>query len=162
LRTVSVVLISAFCVACSESPTDGSGGGDGNETGSFSASVAGAVTRTFQGPAVFTSEPGEWAGLALGTPGVNLIIIGRHGHSRPATGTYPINDGGNNGWYASYHSDTHPAAFFTGEGQLQITSSTATRVQGSFTFTAFQWADPMVQVTLTGTFDARCPVAACN
>jgi hypothetical protein len=162
MRSRSVVLLAAVCVACSESPTDGSGNEDANSAGSFTASVSGAVTRNIQGPAGFSSKPGEVAGVVLGMPGVNMITITRYGSGRPATGTYPITDGGNNGFHATYSSDAHPAAFFSGEGQLQITSSSATRVQGSFTFTAFQWADPAVQVTLTGTFNAACPAIGCN
>jgi hypothetical protein len=163
MRTQSVVLLAAACVACSESPTrSGNDNDDVNTAGSYTASVTGAVTRNIQGPAVFTSRPGDLGAVGLGTPGGNMILISRYGSGRPGTGTYAITDGANNGWHASYHSDTHPAAFFSGEGQLKITSSTPTRVQGSFSFTAFQWADPAVQVTLTGTFNASCPATACN
>ncbi len=159
----AMALVSALAlVACSsDDPTDPGGG-----NGSFNATVTGGVTASFSGVAIQGEaqvEPGQqgWV-LLLGdvSTGANSIFIVHFG-SRPTNGTYQLIDliqGFVPGDWGSVlflgDGTTISYAGFSLHGTVTITSSSAELVAGTFDFQVSDGGQPMVVVTVTGTFSA--------
>ena len=145
------------------------GGGDNPFApglGSGSVAVSGTVTTSGSGLAVFQSISSGSTSLfqiviAPVTPTATtweLQIASYTG--RPATGTYTLGP-------LSASSTTPTANFFytsggniqsfnSTSGQLVITSSSASEVRGTFTFTAADPAGGASSVTANGSFTAQC------
>jgi hypothetical protein len=167
---LATVLALAVLTACGDkkSPT---GPGTGTGAGTFTATVAGDVTLNMSGQALFWQETvgsaTEW-GLVL-VPSLDnvtqIIELWREAGGRPGTGTFAIANMDEAGpsaiagvFYAELGTD-HAAFFGSTGGQLTISQSSTSRMQGSFSMTAegFIATGSAVEegaVTVTAQFDA--------
>lgn len=162
-RTAAVLLAAFFSGAA----TCGSGSSPTapvDELGQFTATVEGAVGN------LQLSGVAEAIGTATGTPawalnmtasdGSGNISFTEEGMPRPGTGTYVVDS-------ALEHGGNAPGSRFTAvvlfppvsgfgslSGTLEITSSSATRVSGTFSFTAADPEDESRTITVTGSFNA--------
>ncbi len=149
-------------------------GGDGLTgpgSGSFTATVSGDVTASLSGDAVFGvglsigSDTGWSIWLLEGSffSDYDFIRIGRSSSTTPGVGTFALIGRGGAGpddFVAEYEdaTDEGDAIEITGyssvSGSLTITSATADRVEGSFSFTG-SGPGPEQTVTVQGSFSAR-------
>jgi len=153
-RTFCLALVLG-AAACGGSSTDE--GGPGNPTGTFSATVTGAASANLSGEAAASTVPGtgRW-GITLGVGEPQWIVFLASGQ-RPLPGTYPV--------LApvlvfqmtepAFSASVQTGGYSSMEGTLTLTSSSPTRVVGSFQFTAERGTvgNPEV-VQVQGTFDA--------
>jgi len=154
---LAVLSAGLFLAGCG-----GDGGdvvGPGDDVGSFSVTVSGALNGTFSGgTALHTGNlTAEWL-VSLNSTEIDLKIVA--GSGRPEPGTYALtsSDGdvnvGQTVGFVSLAPDGQ--IVFNGEsvsGTLTINSSSEDRVSGSFTFVAKDiTGDP--EITVTGTFEA--------
>lgn len=140
--------------------------------GSGSVTASGAVTASGSGLAVFQS-------ISSGGTSLFQIVIAPVSASpttwelqiasytgRPATGTYtlgPLSASSTNPTANFYYTSGGTIQSFNStSGQLVITSSSASEVRGTFTFTATDPAGGTSSVTAHGSFTAQCgPGMAC-
>lgn len=147
----ALTLLTAGALACGDddpaSPGGGGGGGGGTggDPGTFTATATGDLSGDFAGNAVFAIVPtgdapsGEVFGLSMGGDGLglNLFIDG----SRPAAGTYQVGGSGTeitSGTGLGVLTYTSDGSFATGvvtSGQIVVTSSTSSQVDGSLNLT---------------------------
>ncbi len=148
--------------ACGDSSSTDEGGGPGNPTGTFSGTVTGVVTANLSGLATATRVPGtdRWGiALGVGEPQWISFLAGFDGF--PPPGTYPVLSGVQSiqatepTFSASFVAAAGTSSFTSSEGTLTITTSSTTRVAGSFQFTAERGTigNPEL-VQIQGTFDA--------
>ena len=150
----------------------GNGGGD---EGSFSATVSGDITASFNGTAFHGEATDSGSGdqawiLALNTDdpnsGNSVLVFRLAG--RPGTGTYDLKDlvssgGLEDGEWGAIVTVGQGGGLvfgaFSVSGTVTISSSSESRVQGTFSIqvTAVDPSNPQQQLsaTVTGTFDAR-------
>jgi len=136
LACLALLLFLGACGSDSSSnPTD--------QPGSFTATVTGDFTADLSGLATSTggSGTGGW-GIVLGPGSQQSITILTPGNDRPAAGTYPIMRGvqaitaPGTPFAASLTVAAGTGSFSSSEGSLTITSSSSTRVVGTFYFEA--------------------------
>ncbi len=133
-----------------------------DSAGTFNATVSGDFTATMTGTALFGSFPDGQFSLVMTDPvGIQaLALAGADG--RPAPGTFTIEHyDEETGFIATYARDGIPQAVFRSEsGEIVVTSSSSSRLQGTLTFEAVGHlgSDPETElfVTISGEFDARC------
>jgi hypothetical protein len=170
-RVTRVAFVLAILTGCS----NGDSGVDlddegGNGAGTFRATVSGGAQFTVEGVAQFASSlPGanpSSFGLSLngvrnGVSNSSTFALARIGGRRPGPGTLSIEVGATvilsgNGVYVTYIGPEGGISSVT--GTLTITSSSASRLQGSITFngvmTRMSGGDVNVSVSIT--FDATC------
>ena len=141
-------------------------GGDsptGPESGLFTAMVSGEVNLTFGGPATFRDEGmvilmlhGSFSGH------YDFIRFDRRSSAAPGVGTFAIAgaNAGPDDFVAEYQhallrTDGHETTTYRSlSGSLTITSVTADRIEGSFSFEGIG-PGPGRTVTVQGSFDAN-------
>jgi hypothetical protein len=153
----------------------GCGGGDsfGPGMGSGTLTVSGAVSASGSGPALFQSVSSGGTtlfqiALAPVTQSANTWALQIASYSgRPAAGTYslgalsPSSPNPTATFY--YITGSTIEAFNSSTGQLLVTSSSASVVRGTFTFSATDPAGGAGSVTVHGSFDAECaPGTTCQ
>jgi hypothetical protein len=144
-------------------------GGCGDSTGpgadgTFEAHVRGEVSAEVVGRAAFGSHRGEGFGLVMVPEDASHWIgIGNRREGRPAVGTYPLTPPTSDAqFYAAYMYQTAAglAGFTSVSGEMVITTSTETLLEGTFVFTArgTLTGDPENQreVVVEGWFSAGC------
>ena len=166
LRTSALALFAAVALAaCGKDST-----GPKLANGSFKAGSTGGVARSFSGDAIFGSDDTEeGSAFVIDMLGdAEFVILGRTNQTRPAAGTYALADISGTtqptadqffglAIFENAGSDTELGFASTG-GQLKITTSTATRMVGTFTMTgvctgcATNATD--MNVELSGSFNA--------
>ena len=147
--------------------------GAASAMGSFTATVSGGLSAQLKGAAIFQdvvvtgdSSPSlSWISLAAGGDPDHRLQLSRKALGAPAVGTYRITDAGAAGEGAPERKPDEFGAMYerpTGEasgtynadsGSVTITSSSATRVSGRFTFSATA-DDGSRTITVTGRFTA--------
>ncbi|HUF69772.1 MAG TPA: hypothetical protein VMM79_14100 [Longimicrobiales bacterium] len=146
------VILSA--TACGNGGPSDPDDGD-NAAGTFQASISGAVSASFTGPAIFSSIANEGFVLALtssvsGNPEFVQVVHSDAG--RPATGSHVIGEvDGTAMWGTAFAAGSLIQS--TG-GTLTITSS-GDRLRGSLQFQG-TLAETGGAVTVTATFNAIC------
>lgn len=130
--------------------------------GTFTATVSGDLSANMAGTALFGSLGDGQFSLVMTDPnGVQAVAVARDA-GRPAPGTFTINHHDEEvGFIAAYARDGAPQAEFRSEsGEIVITTSTNSRLEGSMTFEAVGTLtsdpDTELRITVTGNFDARC------
>jgi hypothetical protein len=146
-----MVLLSLGVGACGDG-TGPSGPGTG------SATISGAVSASGGGISLFASEQGLFEVLVASTTGTWQIQIANYS-GRPEMGTYaltPLDPSSESPTAALYHASPAGVTMYEStSGQLVITSSSASSVRGTFSFTGRD-VDGTATVTVQGSFDARC------
>lgn len=154
---------------------DSTGPDNGGTAGSFSVSISGDITDSFDGQAFFgeatdpeTSETGWvlWLTSTEAQTTGKAVYFVRQG-SRPGTGTHSLAnldddslDQGQIGALIFDHtSGSFPVSLFATGGSLVVTNSASSGMSGSFTMQAtgvvFDGDEPSeVDVTVTGEFNA--------
>jgi hypothetical protein len=157
-RSASALLLAVVVAGC-ELSTEPS-------LGDFTGSVTGGHTATLVGRSLFASSHDGQFVITMNDPnGSQAIAVGRF-TGRPGVGTYQIelNDPDVDvtlGFIGVYAQDGEPSIVLRStSGQIQITASSSSRIQGSLTFEAvgFFEVDPETEVTATvmAEFDATC------
>jgi hypothetical protein len=163
-RVLSVV---ALCLAvtvmlssCDSGGSDGDDNNKNNSPGSFSATITGHVSASLAGVAVSTGSAGTggW-GIVFGPGKLETMTLVAAAEDRPSSGTHPIvafNETSSTTpeieFFGSVVLENGTASYSTKSGTLTITSSSSTRVEGSFNFTAERFVGQ--EITVTGTFSA--------
>lgn len=140
------VALTFSLTACDSNDDDNDNGG-GTNVGNSSVTVTGDITDSFSGNAYFVvDEEDEDVNFAIAlisgaitNPNSGQVVaLGRDG-GRPGTGTYTIDTEGTNtdfhGGYTNYEDESDFSGVVADSGTLQITSSSASRIVGTFTFT---------------------------
>ncbi|MFN8652519.1 MAG: hypothetical protein U0133_11485 [Gemmatimonadales bacterium] len=168
---LAVALVLTGCGGSSDGT--GPGGGPGGGSAAFEAQVTGDVQSQISGAATFGSgTDGNGNTLHMiqlsetGSAPGGLIRFARTGAQGFGAGTYPIVDAANgapaDGDVEVFLTDSDGnqlTAMFVGSGgSLKVTSSSGSRLAGSFTFqaTGALFANPgnTLAITVTGTFAA--------
>lgn len=155
-RSTFVLITTLALAACGGDEGDGDcegptcPGGD-DDLGTMSATVTGDVSESFSGEGFFIADDvdNSW-GFYLGDDDENASAIWFWGEGgRPGTGTRTLTlDGTTGGWYV--HGGT--GAFYWAEsGTVSITTSSASRMVGSFDFTGTDMNGG--EVSIEGTFN---------
>lgn len=147
-------------------------GPEEEEFGSFSVTISGLVTDSFEGEAVFgeATDPDTneevWVLWLTDESEEKLVYLVRLS-DRPGNGTYPFSDlnqeefsaGDLAGLMIAQVAETSTAIFSSTGGSLVVTGSSSTRMEGTFTIQAegIVMAGSEAtegQITITGEFDA--------
>lgn len=172
-KWMTLAAVAVMATACGGDDDNGNGPGRGNN-GEFTASVAGDVETEFDGWAYFGEGEDEEGnvgfGLALseveaGEMNGGVITFVRIGATSLPEGEYALSDATGelaDGDVVALAIDTEgnqlAAMFLSTGGTLNVTSSSGSRIRGTFEFTAsgIVMEDPETQldVTVEGTFDA--------
>ncbi len=135
-----MVLLTAVVVGCGDDPSEPE-----LITAAFEMEVTGSIEESVEGPAVFGSDLDEegdpiWATVLGDEESRHLVVIGRAGASRPATGSYTIGGAGDAGEWTILHIVSEGedlVEFFVPESAtIRITESSARVVRGTFEFSA--------------------------
>jgi hypothetical protein len=155
VRSAAALLLVALTAGCDLSS-------EFDSAGTFTGTVSGDINATLEGTALFGSFIGGEFSLAMTDPRDQHAIAVARNEGRPAVGVFSIaHFEEETGIAAAYARDGAPAAVFQAEGgEIQITSSSASRLQGTLMFDAVGYLttdpDTELHVTVTATFDARC------
>jgi len=165
VAAVSVAVLSVAVLAC---------GGDTTapepDPGVFEAAVSGEHSAGLDGEATFGIYSGVGFRLLLTPEGADthVIEIGYRPQARPGTGSYPILDpmATELDFTAHYtrQDGDGSATFRSRSGELLITTSEPTRMEGTFTFQAtvtLPGSTEELEVTVEGAFDAPCMTVLC-
>jgi hypothetical protein len=135
------------------------GGGDGPtppkpQSGSFTATVTGAASKTLSGQAGFLVTTNLFS-IALNNNAGGSIQFSRLA-GVPAEGTYQLdaNAPQNSGAFVAIYSGGGQENYVSTTGSLTVTSSSADRIRGTFSFTGAGGTSGSASVTVTGSFDA--------
>lgn len=140
-------------------------------SGTYTATVSGAVTGQLSGRALFGTDAGASGqpifGVLLGdAASPHAVLLYRSGNTQPAAGTYALQDSftgqpAAGTWTALHMVDQgsgNVLAFFATSGSMTITQSSATRLSGTFNYVGKGYVsggDTIPEaVTVTGNFDA--------
>lgn len=134
----TAVLAFAGVTAACDSDSTGPGG---EVTGAYEMDVTGALNESAEGPAWFGADVDDEGNdiflLLLGDEeSRHVVMVGREGTTRPGVGTYEITE---NAWELLHIvSDDEEllGMYFGVEGELEITSSSSGRLQGTISFVA--------------------------
>lgn len=153
MRVLVVVAVVAAACDLSTQPDTG---------GVFDANVSGGVSAELEGAAIFySSHNGEFS-LAMTDPTDHQAIAVASLEGRPGTGTFEIeHHDSETGLIAAYAREGEPVARFSSvTGEIEITTSTSSRLEGEVTFEAVGTVaddpDREVSITVVASFDARC------
>jgi hypothetical protein len=167
-RIALVLLLAGLMPGCLG---DAAGPGTG---GLFSATLSGDLQADILGTSMFASETGHGFSLVMSSHDqVHIIGFARSQASRPGTGSHPIvatEEAAQAALLAAYaRHGPDPVHLVSTSGTIEVTTSTARRLQGSYSFAArgYVASDPETELTVTvsGTFDAVCAgvtSAMCN
>lgn len=155
-RSAWVLVLAVVTFAACDLSTEGDTGG------TFDATVTGAISSEMEGTAIFFSSANGEFSLSMTDPadGEAVAVAGLGG--KPGVGTTSIeHHDSETGFIAAYAREDAPQGNFSSvDGEIVITSSTSTRLQGTVTFEAigFRADDPETEVTVdvVANFDARC------
>ncbi len=159
MRIACVILALTLALPACDSDSTPPGG---NQPGTFSATVTGTVAATLSGIAASggAAASGGW-GIALGPGDPQSITLLASGNDRPPAGTYPIvvfaqgGTAGGTAFVASIVAEPGVSSYTSTGGTVTLSSSSASRVAGSFAFAAQRGTVSNPQnVDVTGTFDA--------
>jgi hypothetical protein len=153
----------------------GCGGGDDDDDGlgpnpntqsSFTATLSGALSGTYNGESVYGSNNLGDFGIALGggtqSQGFTLVFV-RYAGGTPGAQQYDladmtdVNDNPEDGRFrvvVAVGSGASAQALAGKSGRLTITSTSGNRLKGTFQFTAVPMSGGPSTVTVSGTFDA--------
>lgn len=169
----TMVATTLVLAACGGSDSTGPGGGGGGGAPAFNAEVTGDIQTDITGTAFFGSaSDGQGQTLHMirlvesGASAGGVIQLGRLGAAGFEVGSYPISDGSNpqgDGDIVAVLTDQQggqlTAALASSAGTLTITSSSGTRIAGTFTFqaTGASLANPgtTLNVGVSGSFTAN-------
>lgn len=156
MKMLGLAVLATLALGCGD---DGSGPNGGN--GSHSITVSGDATASLSGNAYFqvtTVDPDTYFGIALTDASPtsetfnHFLYIDRDG-GRPGPGTYTVGvEAGNID--AGLMMDDGATLWYATAGSVTITSSSASGVNGTFSFTAEDFGGNTV--TITGSFQAAC------
>jgi hypothetical protein len=141
------------------------------EPGSFQAAVIGGVSAEASGEAVFGIyfDDGFRVTLTADQAPPRTIHIHSRPEGRPGVGTYSIEDPAQTllGFSARYtqQGDGMVVTFTSRSGELAITESTRTRIEGTFAFRAtvrLPGEPDEREVLVEGAFSATCVTAFCG
>ncbi len=166
MRTLPFVLLLMLLLV-SGCDSNGSNGDDDDtqgQTGSFTATVTGAVSASLQGTATFGAsaagqDSADGFGLVMGSSSVNPEIVFGSAQPRPGTGTQTVINFVESGSatsgqvFATYTRGT--VVYGSVSGTLRLTESSDSEVAGTFEFEAINLINPTETVTVSGSFDAR-------
>lgn len=152
MMSIGLLALTTAAAACDSDST----GPDAQ--GSYDLEVTGAFTETAEGPAWFGSDVNEDGDpvfvLMFGDDtSRHLVIAGREGASRPDVGTFAIEEGGWELLHVVSDDDELLGMFYATEGEITITSSSSSRIQGTIEFVATELLGE-TEVTGSVTFDA--------
>jgi len=152
-------LALAFLLSSCGGDDDPSGpNGDPQGTlGTFSATFTGDIAATTSGSAIFASIQGEGFGLSFTSSTQSATFtIARNTSGRPGQGSVNIGDGSEGDVQGVLYVGgvINNVTFVSTSGTLTITSSSASRLQGTFSFQAATGASGTT--TVTGSFNAVC------
>jgi hypothetical protein len=161
-RIVGPLLAVLAMAGCGDSGTSP------GTTGSFQATVSGEFSAELAGAAAFGIYHREGFGVAMQpTDATHLLGVGQHAEARPPVGTYEINDPETaSEFFGVYLRDTTQGlwTFTSVSGELNITTSTPSRLEGWFHMAArgYRAGNTSYQgeVEVDGTFSATCAVGA--
>jgi hypothetical protein len=167
LALAASALLTLTASACGGDATGPSGPGTGSVTATGAVSASGSGVALFQsvstgGTSLFQLMIAPTSQTTAAAWQVQIVdYLGR-----PAAGTYTLSslDASSTNPTANFYytSGGSMRMFNATSGQLVITSSTATGVLGTYTFTALQ-VDGTSTVTAQGSFNAQCaPGTACQ
>jgi hypothetical protein len=144
----------SLAIACG-----GNGGGDeltgtGDQT-SFTATITGASAGSYNGISTAVPSSGLFSIGMSSTDGKFALGFTRNG-TRPAVGIYPLGTDPKVGFTAALRSGD--AMYTSTAGTLTVTSSSATQIQGSFSFTGSTTPPGGAAANVSGSFVAACPV----
>jgi hypothetical protein len=135
-------------------------GGDGptspkSQPGSFTATVSGAASKSLSGQAGFLVTTNFFSISLNNGAGTGSIQFSRLA-GVPAAGTYQLDASAqqNSGAFAAIYSGGAQENYVSTAGSLTITSSSADRIKGTFSFTGTGGTSGSATVTVTGSFDA--------
>ena len=125
------------------------------QPGSFSATVSGAASKTLSGQAGFLVTTNLFS-IALNSSTAPGSIQFSRLASVPAAGTYQLdaNAQQNSGAFVAIYSGGGQENYVSTTGSLTITSSSADRIKGTFSFTGTGGTSGSANVTVSGDFDA--------
>ena len=153
-RMMSMGLL-AFTTAAAACDSDSTGP---DVQGSYDLEVTGAFTETAEGPAWFGSDVNDDGDpvfvLMFGDESSrHLVIAGRDGASRPGVGTHAIEVGGWELLHVISDDDELLGMYYATEGEITITSSSASIIRGTIDFVA---TELLGETAVTGsiTFEA--------
>jgi hypothetical protein len=155
-RFVWPYLAAVMVVACGESTAP-------VVEGSFEASVTGEFSLEMDGTAEFGIFSGEGFGMSLvARDGTQTLGFGRRAESRPAVSTYVIEEPDSQTEIFALYLRQGPeglGTFLSRSGEVVITASSATRLEGTFSLRArgFITGQPSErEVVIEGAFSASC------
>jgi hypothetical protein len=135
--------------------------------GTFEVRLGGEFSEDLDGTAEFGIFVNEGFGLSMTPSQVgHLLGLGHREEARPAVGTFTIGSPNEEGvFFALYMRQTPQglATFLSREGELEITSSTESRLEGAFWFTArgtLPGEPGEREVLVEATFSASCASGA--
>jgi hypothetical protein len=172
-KWMTLAAVAVMATACGGDDNDG-GTGPGGRLGSFNADVTGDLETSFDGWALFgaqSEEGGEGFGLVMSEiddandAGGTITIVRLNATSLP-TGEYDIkafesaaNDGDVVVLATDSNGDELAAIFTSTGGTLNVTTSNANSLKGTFTveMVGQVFEDPETEYTITveGSFDAE-------
>jgi hypothetical protein len=164
LPALAVAALSVAVLACGDTTEPEP------DPGVFEAAVSGEHSAGLDGEATFGIYSGEGFRLLLTPKGAatHVIEIGYRPQSRPGIGSYPILDPTATELDFTAHY-THQAGgasatFRSRSGEFLVTTSTPTRMEGTFTFQAtatLPGSTEELEVTVEGAFSAPCVTVIC-
>lgn len=142
----SLVLLTA----CGAGPT-----APKSQPGSFTATVSGAASKSLTGQAGFLVTTNLFSISLNNGAGTGSIQFSRLA-GVPAAGTYQLdaNAQQNSGAFVAIYSGGAQENYVSTAGSLTITSSSADRIKGTFSFTGAGGTSGSATVTVSGSFDA--------
>lgn len=146
IALTSLVLLTA----CGGEPTSPK-----TQPGSFTATVSGAASKSLSGQAGFLVTTNLFSISLNNGAGTGSIQFSRLA-GVPAAGTYQLdaNAQQNSGAFVAIYSGGAQENYVSTTGTLTITSSSADRIKGTFSFTGTGGTSGSATVTVTGGFDA--------
>lgn len=136
------------------------GGGDGPTSpkpgqGGFTATVSGAASKSLSGQAGFLVTTNLFTIALNNTAGTGSIQFSRLA-GVPAVGTYQLdaNAEPSSGAFVAIYSGGGQENYIASTGSLTITSSSADRIAGTFSFTGTGGTSGSASVSVSGSFDA--------
>lgn len=158
MRRIVLFTFALLAVACGGGGPTNPGGGGGATN--FTAKIDGVAWAPDIAPAVTAQNPtpGFYSITALKSTGSNNYSIGLQLYNITGTGTYPLGVGlqmfGGSGIVSQPPGSGWSTPLTGVDGQIQITTLTATRMVGTFDFVATPLSGSAVNKTVTeGQFD---------
>jgi hypothetical protein len=135
-----LALLTAVLAGCGDDPTEPE-----VITAAFELELTGSMEESVEGTAVFGDDLDEggnpiWATVLGDADSRHVVVIGKAGASRPATGSFTVGGGNDASAWTILHivSDGEDLVeiFLPESGTIRITESSARVVRGTFEFSA--------------------------